>query len=114
MRFSPDITFEDHCYLGGDSGIGRAVALAYAREGASIVISYLNEHSDAQEIQKHIEEAGQQCILVVRFLYLHQILFSFSLFISLSLVTSVKSVLIDSMRTTREKSCYSRKHNVNM
>jgi len=49
---------------GGDSGIGRAVALAYAREGASIVISYLNEHDDANEIQKAVQEAGRECILV--------------------------------------------------
>jgi NAD(P)-dependent dehydrogenase (short-subunit alcohol dehydrogenase family) len=44
------------------------VALAFAREGASIVISYLNEHDDAQEIQKAIEQAGRECILIVRFL----------------------------------------------
>jgi len=49
---------------GGDSGIGRAVALAFAREGATIVISYLNEHDDAQEIQKAVQDAGQECILV--------------------------------------------------
>ena len=50
---------------GGDSGIGRAVALAYAREGASIVISYLNEDEDAKETQKAVEGAGRECILVV-------------------------------------------------
>ncbi|CAF0785837.1 unnamed protein product [Adineta steineri] len=49
---------------GGDSGIGRAVALAYAREGATIIISYLNEHKDAQEIQKAVEEAGRECIII--------------------------------------------------
>lgn len=49
---------------GGDSGIGRAVALAFAREGASLVIAYLNEHDDAQEIQKAVQEAGRECILV--------------------------------------------------
>ncbi len=53
-------------YKGGDSGIGRAVALAFAREGATIVISYLNEHEDAQEIQKAVEQAGRECILLVR------------------------------------------------
>lgn len=53
--------------IGGDSGIGRAVALAYAREGADVVISYLNEHRDAQETQKAVEQAGRQCILIVRF-----------------------------------------------
>ncbi|CAF0734144.1 unnamed protein product [Rotaria sordida] len=49
---------------GGDSGIGRAVALAYAREGATIIISYLNEHEDAAEIQKAVEKSGRECILV--------------------------------------------------
>jgi len=49
---------------GGDSGIGRAVALAYAREGATVVISYLNEHDDAKEIQKAVEDSGQQCLLI--------------------------------------------------
>lgn len=50
---------------GGDSGIGRAVALAFAREGASIVISYLNETEDAEETKKVIEEQGRECILIV-------------------------------------------------
>jgi len=49
---------------GGDSGIGRAVALAFAREGASIVISYLNETSDAEEIQRIIQKEGRECILI--------------------------------------------------
>ncbi|MBB6133192.1 hypothetical protein HD842_001303 [Massilia aurea] len=49
---------------GGDSGIGRAVALAYAREGADVLISYLNEHEDAKETARLVEEAGRRAILV--------------------------------------------------
>lgn len=49
---------------GGDSGIGRAIAYAYAHEGADIVIAYLDEHIDAKETQQHILETGQDCILV--------------------------------------------------
>jgi NAD(P)-dependent dehydrogenase (short-subunit alcohol dehydrogenase family) len=49
---------------GGDSGIGRAVALAFAREGADILISYLCEESDAKETARVVEAAGRQCITV--------------------------------------------------
>jgi NAD(P)-dependent dehydrogenase (short-subunit alcohol dehydrogenase family) len=49
---------------GGDSGIGRAVAIAFAREGADILISYLNEDEDAKETAKYVEEAGQKAVLV--------------------------------------------------
>ena len=49
---------------GGDSGIGRAVAIAYAREGADVLISYLNEHEDAKDTAKYVEEAGRKCVLV--------------------------------------------------
>jgi NAD(P)-dependent dehydrogenase (short-subunit alcohol dehydrogenase family) len=49
---------------GGDSGIGRAVAIAYAREGADVVISYLDEHEDAKDTAKRVEEAGQQALLI--------------------------------------------------
>ncbi len=48
---------------GGDSGIGRAVALAYAREGADLLISYLDEHDEAQETQRLVEEAGKRAVL---------------------------------------------------
>lgn len=49
---------------GGDSGIGRAVALAYAREGADVLISYLSEHEDADETRRLVEEAGRKAVLV--------------------------------------------------
>jgi NAD(P)-dependent dehydrogenase (short-subunit alcohol dehydrogenase family) len=49
---------------GADSGIGRAVAIAYAREGADVLISYLDEHEDAQETARYVEEAGRKAVLV--------------------------------------------------
>jgi NAD(P)-dependent dehydrogenase (short-subunit alcohol dehydrogenase family) len=49
---------------GGDSGIGKAVAIAYAREGADIAIAYLDEHADAEETKKLIEAKGRRCILI--------------------------------------------------
>ena len=49
---------------GADSGIGRAVAIAYAREGADVLVSYLDEHEDAQETRRWVEEAGRRCVLV--------------------------------------------------
>ncbi|MFL6027677.1 MAG: SDR family oxidoreductase [Friedmanniella sp.] len=49
---------------GADSGIGRAVAIAYAREGADVLISYLNEDSDAEEVRQLVEDAGQKAVLV--------------------------------------------------
>jgi NAD(P)-dependent dehydrogenase (short-subunit alcohol dehydrogenase family) len=48
---------------GGDSGIGRAVALAYAREGADVLVSYYNEHDDAKETQRLVAGAGRKCVL---------------------------------------------------
>jgi NAD(P)-dependent dehydrogenase (short-subunit alcohol dehydrogenase family) len=49
---------------GGDSGIGRAVAIAYAREGADVLISYLSEHKDAEETMRWVEQAGRKAVLV--------------------------------------------------
>jgi NAD(P)-dependent dehydrogenase (short-subunit alcohol dehydrogenase family) len=49
---------------GGDSGIGRAVAIAFAREGADVVVSYLDEHRDAEETRKWVEDAGRRCLLL--------------------------------------------------
>ena len=49
---------------GGDSGIGKAVAIAYAKQGADIVIVYFNEDSDAKETKKIIDEIGRKCTLV--------------------------------------------------
>ena len=49
---------------GGDSGIGRAVAIAFAREGADVLISYLNEHEDAQDTARWVEKAGRKAVLV--------------------------------------------------
>tara|TARA_R110002020_G_scaffold174704_4_gene366240 strand:+ start:33679 stop:34554 length:876 start_codon:yes stop_codon:yes gene_type:complete len=49
---------------GGDSGIGRAVAIAYAREGADVLISYLEEHEDAEETAKWVREAGRKAVLL--------------------------------------------------
>jgi NAD(P)-dependent dehydrogenase (short-subunit alcohol dehydrogenase family) len=49
---------------GGDSGIGRAVAILFAREGADVAILYLNEHEDAAETQRYVEAEGRQCVTV--------------------------------------------------
>src|SRR5689334_682668 len=49
---------------GGDSGIGRAVAIAYAREGADVLIAYLNENDDATEVKDLIEKEGRKVVLV--------------------------------------------------
>jgi NAD(P)-dependent dehydrogenase (short-subunit alcohol dehydrogenase family) len=49
---------------GGDSGIGRAVAIAFAREGADVGVAYLNEHSDAEETKRQVEQEGRRCLLL--------------------------------------------------
>jgi NAD(P)-dependent dehydrogenase (short-subunit alcohol dehydrogenase family) len=49
---------------GGDSGIGRAVAVTYAKEGADVAIVYLNEHGDAEETKRQVEQEGRRCLLI--------------------------------------------------
>lgn len=49
---------------GGDSGIGRAVAVAFAREGADCAVMYLNEEQDAQETRRLVEQEGRKCLLI--------------------------------------------------
>ncbi|RKS27583.1 NAD(P)-dependent dehydrogenase (short-subunit alcohol dehydrogenase family) [Pseudomonas sp. WPR_5_2] len=49
---------------GGDSGIGRAVVIAFAREGADVAIAYLDEQDDAEETARWVEQAGRQCLLL--------------------------------------------------
>ncbi|MCU0532611.1 MAG: SDR family oxidoreductase [Hydrococcus sp. Prado102] len=49
---------------GGDSGIGRAVAIAYAKEGADVAIVYLNEHEDADKTKQMVEQNGRRCITI--------------------------------------------------
>jgi NAD(P)-dependent dehydrogenase (short-subunit alcohol dehydrogenase family) len=49
---------------GGDSGIGRSVAVLFAREGANVAIVYLCEHDDARETQRHVESEGAKCVLI--------------------------------------------------
>lgn len=49
---------------GADSGIGRAVALAFAREGADVLVSYYNEDEDARETARLVEESGRRCLLI--------------------------------------------------
>lgn len=75
MEPQPDSTLEGYrgsgklqarvaIITGGDSGIGRAVAVAFAKEGADIAIAYLNEHGDANDTKKEIEQCGRKCLLI--------------------------------------------------
>src|SRR5437773_7904423 len=49
---------------GGDSGIGRAVAIAFAKEGAEVAVVYLEEKKDASETKSSVEEHGRKCLLI--------------------------------------------------
>jgi NAD(P)-dependent dehydrogenase (short-subunit alcohol dehydrogenase family) len=49
---------------GGDSGIGRSVAILFAREGADVAVMYLNEDKDAEETKRLIEKEGRRCLLI--------------------------------------------------
>lgn len=76
-QMTPRPEFEDRQYkgsdklkgkvaliTGGDSGIGRAVAVYYAKEGADVAVVYLNEHDDAKETKRQVEQEGQRCLLI--------------------------------------------------
>jgi NAD(P)-dependent dehydrogenase (short-subunit alcohol dehydrogenase family) len=49
---------------GGDSGIGRAVAIAFAREGADVLVAYLNEHEDAEELKQLLQKEGRKIVIL--------------------------------------------------
>jgi len=75
MQLKPEFMAPDYCgsgklagmaalITGGDSGIGRAVAVLYAREGADVAIVYLDEDQDAEDTRRHVEAEGQRCLLL--------------------------------------------------
>lgn len=63
-RGSGKLTGKKAVITGGDSGIGRAVAIAFAREGADVLIAYLDEDDDARDVARYVEDAGRTCVLV--------------------------------------------------
>ncbi|WFU06028.1 SDR family oxidoreductase (plasmid) [Rhizobium sp. CB3171] len=63
-RGSGRLTGKKAIITGGDSGIGRAVAIAFAREGADVLIAYLDEDDDAEETRRWVEDAGHKAVLV--------------------------------------------------
>ncbi|CAM2968492.1 SDR family oxidoreductase [Paenibacillus sediminis] len=66
VQYKPAGKLQDKAAIitGGDSGIGRAVAVAFAKEGADISIIYLNEHDDAEVTKKQVEQVGRRCVLI--------------------------------------------------
>ncbi|QWU13155.1 NAD(P)-dependent dehydrogenase, short-chain alcohol dehydrogenase family [Paenibacillus sophorae] len=63
-RGSDKLTGKVALITGGDSGIGGATAIAFAKEGADVAISYLDEHEDANSVKQRIEELGRNCLLL--------------------------------------------------
>jgi len=63
-RGSGKLTGKTAIITGGDSGIGRAVAIAFAKEGADVTIAYLDEHEDAAEMKRLVEQEGRRCLLL--------------------------------------------------
>ena len=65
-NYVPSAKLQDKVVIisGGDSGIGRAISVLFAKEGADIVISYLNEHKDANYTKQIVESCGRRCILI--------------------------------------------------
>jgi NAD(P)-dependent dehydrogenase (short-subunit alcohol dehydrogenase family) len=75
LQLKPEFMADEYCgsgklngkvaiITGGDSGIGRAVAVLYAREGADVAIIYLDEDQDAEDTKRYIEAEGQRCLLI--------------------------------------------------
>lgn len=75
MRSKPEVIRKDYrgsgklegrraCITGGDSGIGRAIAVHFAREGAEVAIVHLHEHDDAQETKSLVEAEGRRCVVL--------------------------------------------------
>ncbi|MBC8099830.1 MAG: SDR family oxidoreductase [Armatimonadetes bacterium] len=66
QRYQGSRKLQDRVALitGGDSGIGRAVAILYAKEGADVTIVYLSEHTDAEETRKQVEQEGRKCLMI--------------------------------------------------